>query len=112
MTPTPVVEATPSSMTGFWVIVGFIGVVALLLIIGHITGKVSFEPYKLRRAGMRGGMTLDAMLSGPERRSAIEYILDEEHMVVLDQERGEGDEEQDRLAPFLEHSEDDGDAPD
>jgi len=103
-------------MTGFWVFVGFIGMVALLLIVGLITGEVSFEPYKLRRAGMRGGMTLDAMLSGADKRAAIEYILDEQGQVVLDQERGEGDGdgEDDRTVLYPEHREDDGDddAPD
>lgn len=80
-------------MTGFWIFIGFIGVVLVLFIIGYITGEVSFEPYSLRRAGMRGGMTLDAMFSGPERQAAIEYVLEDQDKVVLDQERGEGDGE-------------------
>jgi hypothetical protein len=93
MTPTPVTEVATPSMTGFWLIVGFIGVVALLLIIGLITGEVSLKPYKLRRAGIRGAMTFDGIYSGKDKRAAIEYILDEEHLVVLDQERGEGDDD-------------------
>ncbi|MFQ6100132.1 MAG: hypothetical protein ACE5OS_02705 [Anaerolineae bacterium] len=84
MTPTPVPEVAAPSMTGFWLIVGFIGL---------ITGEVSLKPYKLRRAGMRGAMTFDAMYSGKDKQAAIEYILDEQHLVVLDQERGEGDDD-------------------
>lgn len=115
MTPTPIPETAPSpSMTGFWVVVGFIGVVALLLIVGLITGEVSFEPYKLRRAARRGMLTTEALFSGPGKRAAIEYIRDEEHLVVLDQERGEGDgdEKEDQLMLSQEHSANDDDAPD
>ncbi len=93
MTPTPVTKVAPPSMTEFWLLVGLIGVIALLFTIGLITGKVSLKPHKLRRAGMRGGMTLDAMLSGQDKRAAIEYILEEQHLVVLDQERGEDDDD-------------------
>ena len=35
-------------------------------------------------------MALDVVFSTPERQAAIEYILNEEHLVELEQERGEG----------------------
>ncbi len=95
MTPTPVPGVvTPPSMIEFWILIGFIGVVFVLLIVGLITGKVSLEPRKLRQAGMRAGMAVDALYSGLDRRAAIEYVLDEQHAVVIDQERGEDDDDE------------------
>ena len=115
MTPTPLAEAAPSLVEEFWLIVGLLGVLALLLIIGLITGQVSFKSSNVNKSVRRAIMTFDAPLSGPGRRTAIEYVLTEQDKVVLDQERGEGDDdgEDDSLVLF-QYPEDDGDvdAPD
>ena len=111
MTPTPLAEAASPSMEEFWLIVGVLSVLALLLIIGLITGQVSFKSSNVNRGMRRAMMTLDATLAGPERRAAIEYVLKDQDEVVLDQERGEGDgdREDDHLVLF-QYPEDDGDA--
>ena len=111
MTPTPLAKAALPSMEEFWLIVGALGVLALLLIIGLITGQISFKSSNVDRGMRRAMMTLDATLTGPERRAAIEYVLEDQDEVVLDQERGKGDSdgEDDRLMLF-QYPEDDGDA--
>ena len=99
MTPTPlsgVASAPP--MTGFWAIVGFIGLVVLLFVIGLITGQVRLTPSKGRQSAIRGAMALDGVFSTPERKAAIEYIRNEEHLVELEQERGEGNGRDDDTA--------------
>ena len=93
MTPTPEV-ATSSSTIGFWIVIGVFGAVFVLLIASFIASRVSSEPRKLRRTGIRAGMAVDALYSGLDRRAAIEYVLDEQQAVVLDQERGEDDDDE------------------
>jgi hypothetical protein len=41
-------------------------------------------------------LTMDAVLSTPEKQAAIEYIRDEEHLIEIDQERsgGNGDDDE------------------
>ena len=91
MTPTPLSDvASAPPMTGFWVIMGFIALVVLLFVIGLVTGQVQLTPSKGRQSASRGAMALDAVFSTPERQAAIEYIRNEEHLVELEQERGEG----------------------
>jgi hypothetical protein len=90
MTPTPEV-ATSSSTLGIWIVIGVFGGVFVLIIASFVASRVSSEPRSLRRAGMRAGMAVDALYSGLDRRAAIEYVLDEQQAVVLDQERGEGE---------------------
>ena len=111
MTPTPLAKTAPASMEEFWLIVGILGVLALLLIIGLITGQVSFRSSNVDKGMRRAMMTLDATLGGPERQAAIEYVLEDQDKVVLDQERGEGDgdREDDHLVLF-QYPEGDGDA--
>ena len=92
MTPTPLAEAAPPSMAEFWLIVGILGVLMSFLIVGLITGQVSFKSSNVDKGMGRAMMTLDAALGGSERQAAIEYVLDQDK-VVLDQERGEGDGE-------------------
>jgi hypothetical protein len=78
-----------------WITLVVIGLVVVLFIIGLITGQVRLTPSKTRASARRGMLTMDAVLSTPERQAAIEYIRDEEHLVEIDQERngGDGDEE-------------------
>jgi hypothetical protein len=64
--------------------------VVLLFVIGLITGQVKLTPRKERQSMRQGAMALDAVFSTPERQAAIEYIRNEEHLVELEQERGEG----------------------
>ncbi len=109
MTPTPVPEfASAPSMAGFWAIVGFIGLVVLLLVTGLITGQVRLTPSKARESTRRGMLTMDAVLSTSEKRAAIEVIRDEDHLVELDQERGEGDGDNAEALLFQWQEDDDG----
>lgn len=111
MTPTPLAEAAPRLMEEFWLIAGILGVLGLLLIIGLITGQVSFKSSNVDKGIRRATMTLDATLAGPERQAAIEYVLQDQDKVVLDQERGEGDDDgEDDCLMLFQHPEDDGDA--
>jgi hypothetical protein len=108
MTPTPIPELAPAPpMAGFWAIVGFVGLVGLLLVIGLITGQVQLTPSKTRESVRRGMLTMDAVFSTPEKRAAIEVIRDGEHLIKLDQERGEGDGD-DAEALLFQWQEDDG----
>lgn len=108
MTPTPEV-ATSSSMLGLWITIGIFGGVFVLIVASFIASRVSSEPRNLRRAGMRAGMAMDALYSGLDRRVAIEYVLDEQQAVVLDQERGDGndDEEEEDWDVYREYHGDD-----
>jgi hypothetical protein len=109
MTPTPVPEfASAPSMAGFWTIVGFIGLVVLLLVIGLITGQVRLTPSKTRESTRRGMLTMDAVFSTPEKQAAIQYIRDEEHLIEPDQERGEGDGNDAEALLFQWQEDDDG----
>lgn len=115
MTPTPLAEAAPPSMAEFWLIVGILGVLMSFLIVGLITGQVSFKSSNVDKGMGRATMTLDAALGGSERRAAIEYVLEDQDKIVLDQERGEGDGEgeNDHLVLFqYPEGEGDADAPD
>ena len=111
MPPTPVPRVVPPPTTEPWVILAVVGVVVLLLIVGLVTGKVTLTPSKAGKAGTRGVLTMDALLfSGPERRAAIEYVLEEQDEVMLEQESGGGDDDEwDWIVQPEEHSED-GDA--
>jgi hypothetical protein len=103
MTPTPVAPSPPFAGSP-WFLVGLIGVVTLLLAVGLLTGQVSFKSRDVRRSAARGMMTMDAVLSGQERRSAIEYTMDGEHEVVLDRKQDDG---LDRLEEYWVQEEED-----
>ena len=109
MTPTPVPEfAAAPPMAGFWAIVGFIGLVGLLLVIGLITGQVWLTPSKTRESVRRGMLTMDAVFSTPDKRAAIENIRDEDHLIELDQKRGEGSDDDAKALLFQWQEDDDG----
>ena len=109
MNPTPMPEVASSPPTAQpWIVIVVIGFAAVLFIIGLITGQVRLSPSKTRESARRGMLTMDAVLSTPERQAAIEYIRDEEHLIEIDQACGDGNGD-DEEAPvlFQERSEED-----
>jgi hypothetical protein len=99
-------------MEQFWVIVGLVGLLLVLLVIGLATGFVSFNPRKARESRARGVMTLDAALSGADRRAAIEYVLQDQDEVVFDDERGDDGGEGKEDTHLVVFTDGDQDAPD
>jgi hypothetical protein len=97
MTPTPIPEVASSPTTEPpWIVLVVIGLVAVLFVVGLITGQVRLTSSKTRESARRGMLTMDAVLSTPEKQAAIEYIRDEEHLIEIDQERsgGNGDDDE------------------
>jgi hypothetical protein len=78
-------------MDQFWVLVGVVGMVLVLLLIGLVIGFASFKSRTVRGSAARGMMALDAALLGADRRAAIEYVLQDQDEVVLDDEHGDDD---------------------
>jgi hypothetical protein len=89
-TPTLVAVSQPTAAKP-WTALVVIGLVTVLFIVGLITGQISLSPSKTRKAARRGLLTIDAVLATPEKQAAIEYIRDEEHLIQVDQRRGDGD---------------------
>ncbi len=94
MTPTPTLMTDAPSTGRLWTIAVLVGVGGVLLLIGLLTGAVRLRPSRRRGSGRRAAMMLDVALSPQDRRAGLEYLLDDQHRVVLEQGQGDGDGEE------------------
>jgi hypothetical protein len=93
MTPTPTVTTSAWSSSRLWVGAGVVAVFVLLFVAGLVTGAVRVDRSRARKSTGRAAIMLDATLSTGDRQAGLEYLLDDQHRVVLEQAQGDGDED-------------------
>jgi len=84
-----------------------VGAVAVLAVIGVATGAIRLSSARVRRSTRGTAMGVDAVLSPRGRRESIEYLLHDQHTIVLDQDSGDGDADE-GLSAVLYEVPDDG----
>ena len=94
MTPTPSDGAIAQGAGSLWIAAIVAGILGAIFLTGLATGVIRLNPQRTRRAGGRAAVALDATLSPRDRRDALEYLLDDQHRVVMEQEHGDGDSDE------------------
>ena len=74
-----------------WAAVVLLVLLGAALAAGLLTGAIRLDAQRLRRSGRRAAVGLDATFSPRDRQDALNFLLDDQHRVVLEQERGDGD---------------------
>jgi len=79
--------------SSLWVAAVVFGVLGLIVVAGLATGVIRLSPQRARRSAGRAAISLDATFAPRDRQGALEYLLDDQHRVVMEQQRGDGDPE-------------------
>ena len=102
MTPTPILRGSNSMPNSVLVLLTAVGAVAVLAVIGVATGAIHLTSTRVRRSTRGTAMGVDAVLSPRGRRESIEYLLHDQHTIVLDQDSGDGDPDEGRSTVLYE----------
>ena len=105
MTPTSPTAAARVAVPpwALWALTAVFAVSALLLVVGLVTGAIRATPGRIRKSGGRAAMTFDATFAPRDRRDALEYLLDDQHRVVVEQEEGDGGGDEDAPPVLFEY---------
>jgi hypothetical protein len=103
MTPKPIGGATGPGANSQWVAAVVLGVLGLLLVAGLATGVIRHKPQRARRSAGRVAISLDATFAPRDRQDSLEYLLDDQHKVVMEQQRGDGDPEEETSPVVFEY---------
>ncbi len=90
MSPPPSAAPLGRPSSPLWMVAVLFAVFALLLVAGLVTGVIRATPSKARRSAGRAAVAFDATFAPQGRREALEYLLHDQHRVVLEKERGDG----------------------
>jgi hypothetical protein len=83
--------STAGPSTIFWLAVILLGILAVLIVAALATGKIRLDPKRTRRSAGRAAISLDAAFAPKGRKEALEHLLDDQHTIVMEDPRGDGD---------------------
>ena len=111
MTPTPSATPLVHSSARLWTLAAVFAAFGLLLLAGLVVGIIRTSPTKARRSAGRAAVAFDATLAPQGRREALEYLLHDQHRVILEQEKGDDDGDDDKPAVVFQYPREDNSGP-
>jgi hypothetical protein len=77
--------------TLLWVAVIGLGILGALIAGALAAGKIRQDPKRTRRSAGRAAISLDAAFAPKGRKEALQHLLDDQHTIVMEDPRGDGD---------------------